>query len=185
MAKGSMIIPNADLSFARETLRDFIDALALSRAIHAHERHGYALTIAQRCAYDRAVTAWAILFGSDHEEHQQLHWKHMFDVDAFRDGLLAATGDTRDQWRNYWNTLLDYRNELAAHRDLNPNAKVHPNLDKALIAADFYAGRLEEKIRAETGIGAGITNLTEQYDDRHQLCLRQVAVMVEALRLNE
>lgn len=176
-----MIIPNADLSFARETLRDFIDALALSRAIRAHQPHGYALAIAQRCAYDRAVVTWAILFGSDHEEHQQLHWKRMFDEASFRDGLLAATGGGLDEWRAYWSALKDYRDELAAHRDLNPATRVHPNLDLALIAAEYYAHQLEGLVKSRTGIDAGIANLSEHYEERYRLCTAQVGEMVRGL----
>lgn len=176
-----MIVEHADLSFARETLRSFIDSVALSRAIQQFEKHAYSLTVAQRATFDVAVISWCILFGSDNAEQQQIHWKTMFDVAPFRDGLLKALGMSLEEWRAYRQPLVDYRNELAAHRDLNPKTRFHPNFDAALVAADFYHERLREKVAAATGRETDGGSLMEQFQDRLALFSRDMEIAVAAL----
>jgi len=161
-----MVIDRADLVFARETLRSFMDAVALSRAIEAIPDHPYALTVAQRAAFDTAVISWCILFGSDRAEQQQIHWKNMFAIDEFRERLLQSVGMSLENWRTYRQGLVDYRNELAAHRDLNPRTRFHPNFDTALRAADSYYARLREKTLAETGREIGGRSLMEEFENR-------------------
>lgn len=99
--KRAMVVENAHFSFARETLRTFMDAVAQMRAITAVEGHPYFLTVAQRNAYDTAINAWCILFGSDHADRQQIHWKNMFDPDPFRAGLLESLGVSHEEWAGY------------------------------------------------------------------------------------
>lgn len=177
-----MIVERADLVFARETLRSFMDTVALSRAIGSAEGHPYALTVAQRAAFDTAVISWCILFGSDHAEQQKIHWKNMFEVDGFRDGLVKAVGMTLDDWRGYRQGLVDYRNELAAHRDLDPKTRFHPNFDTALRAADFYHEQLRKKVTAETGRDTEGGTLIEQFEDRLSRFTDQMARAVAALK---
>lgn len=176
-----MIVENADLAFARETLRSFMDTVALSRAIQSFEHHPYAFTVAQRAAFDTAVITWCILFGSDNADQQKIHWKNMFEVDQFRDGLLKATQMSLDEWRAYRRGVVDYRNELAAHRDLDPKTRFHPNFDTALLAADFYHECLREKVAVETGRQTEGGSLMEQFKDRLDVFAKQMARGAEAL----
>ena len=177
-----MPIPeNSNLWFARDTLRDFVDAVALARTIAEHDRHGYSFTIAQRAAFNEAVSAWCILFGSDHVEHQPIHWKNQFEVDRFRAELLEHVGLSFDGWREYRAKVVDYRNDLVAHRALRPRPGFHPNFDTALLAADYYHERLREKVAAAGGELGGPT-LMIQFGDRLGLCQRQMAVAIAAVK---
>jgi hypothetical protein len=177
-----MIFDNADLAFARDTLRSFIDSVALSRAIRGLEEHAYSFTVAQIAAFDTAAISWCILFGSDNAEQQRLHWKNMFAPDPFREGLLHSVGMTLDDWTAYRQGVVDYRNELAVHRDLDPTTRFHPNFDKALLAADFYHQRLCDKIAAQTGLQTDGGALIEQYTDRLDLFTQQMAVAVASVK---
>jgi hypothetical protein len=177
-----MIVEHANLSFARETLRSFMDSVALSRAIQSLKEHPYSFTVAQRAAFDTAVISWCILFGSDNAEQQQIHWKSMFEVDSFRGGLLKAVGMSLEDWRTYRQTVVDYRNELAAHRDLDPKTRFHPNFDTALLAADFYHERLREKVAAEASLKTEGGTLMEQFKDRLDVFTKQMVVAAAAVK---
>lgn len=180
--KRSMVVKNAHLSFARETLRTFMDAVAQLRAISAVKDHPYFLTVAQRNAFDTAVISWCILFGSDHADRQEIHWKNMFENDSFRTGLVQTLDMPLDAWVAYRKSLVDYRNELAAHRDLNPESKFHPSFDQALIAADFYEQQLRVKIEAETGTATVGPSLLEEFKATLALFTRQAAAASAALK---
>ena len=41
------------------------------------------------------------------------------------------------EWTGYWQTIFDYRNQMAAHNDLAADLKRYPHFDSALVAADF------------------------------------------------
>ncbi|PIC01168.1 hypothetical protein [Caulobacter sp. X] len=178
-----MVVKNAHLSFARETLRTFIDAVAQTRAICELKEPPYFLTVAQRNAYDTAINAWCILFGSDHADNQQIHWKNMFDHDHFRTGLRASLGMSQDQWTAYRKALVDYRNELTAHRDLNPKTRLNPSFDAALLAADFYHEQLRVKTENETGRKATGPTLLEEFDERLSAFIDQALKAKEAIEL--
>lgn len=170
-----MVVENAHLSFARETLRTFMDAVALMRAINAVEDRRYFLTVAQRNAYDTAIISWCILFGSDHADHQQIHWKNMFDNDPFRADLLRSLSISQEEWAAYRKLLVDYRNELTAHRDLNPVTRFHPSFDTALLAANFFDEQLRAKIEKETGRKTFGPPLLDEFEVRLQLFTDQAA----------
>lgn len=177
-----MIVPNADLTFARETLRSFMDAVALTRALSTLKPEPYSFRVAQNAAFDTAVINWCILFGSDHADHQKIHWKNLFETNAFRDGLLGAVRMTRDEFQAYQKMVVDYRNELAAHRDLNPDTTHHPNFETALVAADFYHERLREKIKSETGAATDGGTLLDQFGERSKLFADQMGKALKALK---
>ncbi len=164
-----MIMENAHLSFARETLRTFMDAVAQVRAISAIKGHPYFLTVAQRNAYDTAINSWCILFGSDHADRQQIHWKNLFDNDAFRANLLRSLDLSKEAWVEYRKLLVDYRNELTAHRDLNPVSRIHPSFDTALKAADLFDEQLRVKIENETGRKTVGPSLLDEFQERLRL----------------
>lgn len=181
MKQPNMIVENADLSFARETLRSFMDSVALARALHDITPRPYSLTVAQRAAFDTAVISWCILFGSHHAENQALHWKNMFDADQFRAGLVEALGISLEEWRAYRQDVVDYRNELAAHRDLNPKTRFHPNFDKAIIAADLYYHWLCQKVLVTIGADTEGDTLIQQLEHRLEVFTRQMRVAAEVV----
>lgn len=99
---------------------------------------------------DMAVIEWCKLFGSDHEDHQQVHWKNMFqDESAFRDGLYRHLGVSRNDFLEYWEELKTYRNTAAAHLDLvNPRAPFYPTLDHAIASSYYYYAQLLPALRS-------------------------------------
>lgn len=94
---------------------------------------------------DMAVMEWCKLFGSDNEEQQPVHWKNVVPAaghDAFRAGLLTATGLSADRWMNERERVKAYRDKHAAHFDeefiRTENDPRYPDLGVALEAAYFY-----------------------------------------------
>ena len=94
---------------------------------------------------DVAVMEWCKLFGSDHEEHQPMHWKNVVpreEHEGFRAGLLNALGVPQKTWEAYWQQMKEYRDNHAAHFNaefLRPENDPHyPEFDLALEAAYFY-----------------------------------------------
>ncbi|RUP23435.1 MAG: hypothetical protein EKK45_29805 [Curvibacter sp.] len=84
-----------------------------------------------------AAVEWSKVFGSRSE---QTHWTHRIpegEQPAIRDALLQQLTMTPDQWSEYRKTIVDYRDQLVAHHDLNATPKYIPKYDHALVAADF------------------------------------------------
>lgn len=172
-----MIVPHADLKFAHQTLNSFLECVALSRVVQELQHPPATLRIGGNAAFDTAVISWCVLFGSDHIDHQRLHWKNMFEPNAFRDGLLASLGMPLDDWRAYRKTVVDYRNDLSAHRSLNPKPEFHPNFDHGIAAADFYYECLRQRFVAEMGRPVAGGPFTEEFDKR-LASLREEAVLL-------
>ena len=179
--KRPMIIPNADIMFARDTLRSFAETVALSRALLSTAPLPYAMVVARGAAFDIATITWCILFGSDHEEHQQIHWKNMFEHEPFRSELLSAVNLTLEEWKGYRKCMVDYRNEVAAHRALNPETRNYPNFDTSLAAAAFYHDRLRE-MATTVGIVMTGPTLTEHYAERRDQFTTQMGAAVTVIR---
>lgn len=129
-----MRFPNADVLFARDVLVAIIRGVAIKRAIEGTEPNRTATFwhVINGGLFHTAIVDWCVLFGSHHPDQQPLHWKNMFDPEEFRVGLLAALGMSRDEFAAYRETIKLYRDENAAHRDLDPQSEVYPNLDAAL-----------------------------------------------------
>ncbi|MDO8902341.1 MAG: hypothetical protein Q7V15_13420 [Phenylobacterium sp.] len=160
-----MIVSNADIKFARNTLRSFVENVALSRALLSIEKPPYALRLAQGSAFDIAAIEWCILFGSDHARLQHIHWKNMFDEDRFRDGLLEFLTISKTEWKSYRQNLVNYRNELAAHRDLDPVTGSYPSFETGLSAAAFYNEKLVELANTR-GVSLSGPTLMEHFEVR-------------------
>lgn len=164
-----MIIPDADLKFARNALVFFTQNAALARSVKATQESPLMWRLMQGNALDAAVLNWCVLFGSDNSKNQPLHWKNLFEPDAFRAGLHAALSVTPDEWAAYRKEVVDYRNELAAHRDLNPETVRYPILDTALEAAGYYAEQLTPRL-----VGRGIPTIVMPDLKAHfDLCLNR------------
>jgi hypothetical protein len=94
---------------------------------------------------DMAVIEWCKLFGSDHKEHQPVHWKNTIpeeEHDSFRQGLLRHLGITRDDWTKYRAEVKHYRDNHAAHlsvwRFREGTDDRFPKLEIALEASYYY-----------------------------------------------
>jgi hypothetical protein len=79
----------------------------------------------------RAVTNWCMVFGSDKTE--PTHWKQLSITGSralyksFREGLFEATDLNPHSWRQYWKSVVDFRNKYAVHRELEfkqPGSKI-------------------------------------------------------------
>ena len=114
---------------------------------------------------DMAVLEWCKLFGSDDEEHQQVHWRNVFEDEAeFRTGLFAHLGMEQETWRAYGQQMKAYRDQHVAHLDFNRRDVTHyPDLAGALSSAVYYYSRLIQELRA-LGETRFPDNLSDYYD---------------------
>jgi hypothetical protein len=114
---------------------------ALSKQYSARQHHSefWVLTIDAHLL--QATIQWCMVFGADGTN--PTHWKQLSAGDSallqqrFRDGLSSRTGLTQDAWIQYWKQLTGFRNNFAAHRQLNYPDPV-PDFDVALKVAYFY-----------------------------------------------
>ena len=101
----------------------------------------------------RATIDWCMVFGSD--KTNPTHWKRLSIVDSeplnesFREGLFTATGLDRDAWQQYWETMTEFRNRYAAHREPEFASPV-PNFDTALVVAYYYDEGVRRVISPDT-----------------------------------
>ena len=84
-----------------------------------------------------------------------------------------------DAWGDYRGKVVAYRNDLVAHRSLEPRPEFHPNFDTALLAADYYHERLQAKVADAGGKMEGDALLV-QFEERLELCRRQIQAAVGA-----
>jgi hypothetical protein len=95
-----------------------------------------------------ALTNWCMVFGSNTEP---THWKRLSIADSkalhksFREGLFEATNLKQDTWRQYWKSVVDFRNKFAVHREPGFSGRV-PNFDMALTVAYYYDAWVREII---------------------------------------
>jgi hypothetical protein len=110
---------------------------------------------------DMAVIEWCKLFGSDHEEHQPVHWKNIVpkeEHDSFRKELLAQLKVSMEEWLQYRERVKQYRDNHAAHmsvpwfraetKDKKQAEDRYPELGLALEAAYFYYEALLARLEA-------------------------------------
>jgi hypothetical protein len=86
---------------------------------------------------DAAAIEWAKVFGSRDED---THWTKAFPAerqDEIRAALLAHVGLTADQWAQYRDTIVNYRNQIVAHHDLDADVEKYPHYDVAVSASNF------------------------------------------------
>lgn len=84
---------------------------------------------------DLAVLDWCHLFGSHKDD---LHWKKVIiKSDDFRAGLFNFIGTDEEKWRNYRESIKNYRDKDVAHLEIRPRSFV-PEMGIALQAAAYY-----------------------------------------------
>ncbi len=130
---------------------------------------------------DMAVIEWCKLFGSDHEEHQPVHWKNIFpeaEHNTFRQGLLHDLKITHEEWLSYWEEVKGYRDNHAAHFNVDwlrhENERRYPRLELALQAAYYYYGKLISKLEANDAQHRYPKDIKE-YSDRFVTQARKAA----------
>lgn len=91
---------------------------------------------------DAAAVEWCKVFGSRDED---THWTRVIPKerqDEIRVGMLKAIGFTQEEWEEYWNSIVSYRNQMVAHHDLDATVDKYPHYDVAILAANFMFDQL-------------------------------------------
>jgi hypothetical protein len=91
---------------------------------------------------DAAAVEWSKVFGSWDED---THWTRVVPRkrhDEIRTALLKAIGLSQAEWEKYRNTIVDYRNQMVAHHDLDATIDKYPHYDPAILAANFMFDQL-------------------------------------------
>lgn len=94
---------------------------------------------------DYAIARFACFFGSTGSN--PTHWKNLVEEEHqvdFRAELLSKTSQSLEEWQNYRNLLLNFRDRYLAHLD-DENQFVLPSLNQAHIAAKHYFDWLIER----------------------------------------
>ncbi|MDP3297214.1 MAG: hypothetical protein Q8N09_06420 [Thermodesulfovibrionia bacterium] len=119
--------------------------------------------------FDFVILEWCKIFGTDSEP---THWKNLVDDHvSFRAKLLARVKSNETDWKDYWEYMITYRNNLISHHQKDPSVTHHPDFDKGIEASYYYYEYLIKKLR-----GLGNTqypdNLKDYYDRHLEQAIR-------------
>ena len=112
---------------------------------------------------DNAAIEWSKVFGS---RDADTHWSQALPKDQHddaRQGLLTVVKMKDEDWAKYRKSVVDYRNQMAAHHDLDANLEKYPHYDAALQAAYFIYGHLYGLLKA--GEGGGLPESLERWSE--------------------
>ena len=112
---------------------------------------------------DAAAIEWSKVFGSWDED---VHWTKVIPKDGHdqvREALLTTLQLSKKDWKVYRNSIVDYRNQMVAHHDLNAAIPKYPHYDNALVAANFMFDRIREV--ADPNQLGGIPTSLERWSD--------------------
>jgi hypothetical protein len=126
--------------------------MAFSQAVHVKRMiEGVALEPKQtfwimtiNLLAESATVEWCKVFGSWDED---THWKNAVPAnqhDQVHAELLAVVGLGKNEWVAYRESIVDYRNQIVAHHDLNATVAKTPQFDVALTAAAFMFEKLRK-----------------------------------------
>jgi hypothetical protein len=140
----TVVISEATVKATISTIANLVRSVHLKRALHAVDDDpdlNFWRVIYGNLT-DIAVLEWCKLFGSDHSDHQPVHWKNMISVcehPDFRRRLWERLHVSENDFKAYRTTLKDYRDTRVAHMDFKrPSPKDYPEFDLALESAYFY-----------------------------------------------
>ncbi len=91
---------------------------------------------------DAAAIEWSKVFGSWDED---THWTRVVaeeQREEVRAALVQHLSWTQEQWEPYRNSIVNDRNQMVAHHDLDAAVTKYPHYDTALEAANFMFDRL-------------------------------------------
>lgn len=86
---------------------------------------------------DAAAVEWCKVFGSRDDD---THWTKVVPNgfhDDSRIELFRTVGLSLFDWEEYRSSIVNYRNQMVAHHDLDATVAEYPNYDVALVAANF------------------------------------------------
>lgn len=141
-------------------LLDFTQSFAYYRAINQDlprvQRNIPFWIYSMNTHYFRAITDWCIVFGSDN--NNKSHWKNVSEDEkrkiklVIRPLVLAAANFTQSEWDFYRTELVAFRNNYAAHRNVNPKEDRVPNLDNAFEIAKSYSNWLKGSLNMQNQV---------------------------------
>jgi hypothetical protein len=117
----------------------------------------------QNLMSEKATIEWSKVFGSWDDD---THWTRAVPKDQHdetRRQLLDVVGMEGKQWKEYRSTIVDYRNQIVAHHDLEANIAKYPHYDAALKAAYFIYGRLHGLVHHDSR--GGLPESLEQWSN--------------------
>lgn len=120
---------------------------------------------------DKASIEFAKVFDST-KDHT--HWTQSFDKssqDEIREKLFATLKISSADWDTYRGTILDYRNQLAAHHDTDTMVASYPDFTIAVNAA-FFMYKEVWKI-THLHLDASIPDDLGEYFDTYDKKIRQ------------
>lgn len=100
----------------------------------------------------QAAIHWCMVFGAD--GCNPTHWKNLSADDSaelirsFRQCLFNKTGINSGEWEKYWKEMTSFRNQYAAHRELNYKNPV-PDFSIALNISHYYDNWIRKVIEPD------------------------------------
>jgi hypothetical protein len=92
--------------------------------------------------YFQAINLWCMIFGSNNNE---THWRKLGLPGELQPEILKATGMTENEYKNYWDSVIEWRNKYSAHRDPDFREST-PDLKLARTIVIAYENWVEENI---------------------------------------
>jgi hypothetical protein len=93
---------------------------------------------------DTAAIEWCKVFGSWDED---THWTQAVPKeqhDEIRAELLKVIGLTQEEWEEYRENIVNYRDQMVAHHDLDATVAKYPHYDVAVLASNFIFDQLRD-----------------------------------------
>lgn len=93
---------------------------------------------------DTSAVEWCKVFGSWDED---THWTRVVPKERhnnIRTDLLKAIGLSQAAWADYRNSIVNYRNQMVAHHDLDTTVANYPHYDVVIVAASFMFDQLRK-----------------------------------------
>lgn len=112
---------------------------------------------------DAAAIEWSKVFGSWDED---THWTKLVPKEHHsnvRAALLSELKFDQKKWEAYRDSIVEYRNQLVAHHDLDADVAKYPHYDQALVAAYFMFDRLRAFANQE--LLGGIPTSLDKWSD--------------------
>ncbi|MDR3629022.1 MAG: hypothetical protein P4L42_01665 [Desulfocapsaceae bacterium] len=126
----------------------------------------------------RCVIDWCMVFGTD---SNQIHWKKVVTSeiaqDEFRQVLCDFAGLPNTEWKAYWEKMIVFRNDFAAHRITADVYPAVPYMDKALLVATTY----DEWVRKQLQISMNAIFDEPTLADRYARIIRTIETPMRKL----
>jgi hypothetical protein len=126
--------------------------------------------------HDLAAIEWCKVFGS---ASQQTHWRKALPADCHetvKQRLSELCPGGWAEWLRYRKSIVEQRDQLAAHHDLDAQVQSYPHFDLAIAAARLVHDRMADEL---DGVEAG--GVVTQLDAFRTARQRQFQVGIDHL----